>query len=196
MDADTQVTSASVLSAAPTFGEITLVHAVPSQCSIKVRATPASADEPTAQQLDDDAQLTPVSALSDAATFGEDTIAHEVPSQRSISVCVTAPLVEEPTAQQTDADTHAMSERTLCCEALALGDVTITHDVPPQRWMRDCRIPLPVEYPTAQQSDADTQVRSARMLSPVFRLGEPTVAHDVPFQRSVRVRRGLPVPVK
>ena len=57
------------------LGEVTMVHELPSQCSMLL--------PPTAQQSDAEAQVTP---LSGPLVLGEVTMVHELPSHRSMSV--------------------------------------------------------------------------------------------------------------
>src|SRR2546430_3130138 len=90
------------------LGESTSIHAVPSQCSVRVNSTPLliSIPPPTAQQSAADVHVTPYRAEFARVLLrsGEVTMVQEIPSQCSMRGWTVALL--EPTAQQADVDTH------------------------------------------------------------------------------------------
>ena len=87
------------------LGDVTVVHELPSQCSISVWVwIPSEVRvEPTAQQSDADVHVTP---RRSPAPVDELTIDHEVPSQRSIRPFWEPKFHESPIAQHSDAEAH------------------------------------------------------------------------------------------
>src|SRR5260370_33690441 len=90
-----------------TFGEGTIAHDVPSQCSMSVSTPVLPLNPPTAQQSVAETHVTPNRTLACVGlTLGEATILHELPSHRSINVCTAllALFQYEPTVQHPDSE--------------------------------------------------------------------------------------------
>ena len=84
----------------------------------------------------------------------------------------------------------------MLCAVAVLGEVTTTHEVPSHRSTSVCPPWTLEDWPTAQQSDAETHVTpNRRLFCEPRRVGEVTIAHEVPFHRSMSVSSGL-APVK
>ena len=168
------------------FGDDTISHDVPPQCSTRVRLF----DCPTAQQLNCEGQVTDLKLLSDPG-FGEETVDQTCPSHFSMRVrTIPKPVAVSPTAQHSCGDTHVTLKR--LSEPLGLSESTIVHDEPSQRATSVRPAPSTSSYPpTAQQFVFEEQVTPTRtsiggLDSP--RLGESIRRQAFPSQCSMRVR--------
>src|SRR6266702_1009730 len=99
------------MSSEPRLGLLTRRHAVPFQCSTRVRDTPPASVPPAAQTSPRDVADTPLRKLRPEPRFGLRTIRHPVPFQCSIRDLLTPSTVSLPTAQTPRDDAAATSAR-------------------------------------------------------------------------------------
>src|SRR5579884_3078595 len=111
------------------FGLATMLHWVPSQCSISVCPMPLGPEVlPTAQISLVETAATAFKTLDTEGTFGLLTIFHCLPFQCSISVCAGPRLLLDisPTAQTSAAD-RAVTPKSLVSPASAPGLLAMFH---------------------------------------------------------------------
>lgn len=143
------------------LGVVTMDQALPFQCSARVWvATEPMLEIPTAQQSEVLTQATPSRRLVCELVLGVVTMDQALPFQCSARVSSEEPLPLSavPTAQQSELLAQLTPMRSLVCEGLVLGVVTMDHTLPFQCWATLWTVPpLKKVPPTAQQSDAVTQ---------------------------------------
>jgi hypothetical protein len=187
---ETQLIPDSTLScAAGASAEATTFQVLPFQCTVRARfVTPSGENDPTAQQSDATRQVTPCRTLDCSLALGESTSAHPLPPHRTIIVFAVLAVVK-PTAQHCDADVQVTLLKPFHGVVPMLGDSTIVQALPFHRMMRDRTWTSLVMYePTAQHSDEETHVTSARMFANTpWTFGEGTVRHVLPSHLIVTV---------
>jgi hypothetical protein len=118
---------------AAVFADGTIVHKLPSQCSVNVRYCPLTTEYPAAQQFAEDVQETPNSSLgSKKSELGEPMMDQDEPFQCSISVwTIPVPGSKLPTAQQSNGPEQVTAFRTFEFDVLVapvFAEAVSSHD--------------------------------------------------------------------
>jgi hypothetical protein len=100
-----------------------------------------------------------------------------------------------PTAQQSEAELQATASNLFDMVVVVLGELTVDHELPFQRWIIVWSVPSSLmKLPTAQQLVTLVQATPYRKFCwPGSESGELTTAHVVPFHLRMRVWKTLPL---
>lgn len=179
------------------LGLATIVHPLPSHCSINVVVALAVRlyDSPTAVQLVVATQVTALRVLKSAlGMLGLMTIFQAPPSHCSMSDDLPLKTLRLPTAVQLDASVHHTPNSASSAPTSGLEVGTIVHVIPSQCSTREVAAELMVsESPTAVQLETLGHDTAASLLKGAAVFGLGTTVHVIPSQCSTNV---APVPPK